>query len=205
MSHGAAEVASVVLAAGASRRMGEPKPLLRCGAGTLLAAAVAPHLSAGIGRVVVVLGHEAERVRREAGLPDDPRLRVVDNPDWHLGMASSLRRGLLECDESLSAVLVALADQPGVTPARVVALLEAWASRPQAPLAVPVLADGRPSHPVLFARSVWDELRTLEGDVGGREVVRRHWREAVRVPAQPLHDLDTPEDVRRWRAISHES
>jgi len=75
-------IASVILAAGASTRMGRPKMLLPVAGSTLLASAVTPHLAAGIGRVVVVLGPEAEAVRRGAGLPDDPRLRVVVNGDW---------------------------------------------------------------------------------------------------------------------------
>ena len=183
-------IASVILAAGASTRMGRPKMLLPVAGSTLLASAVTPHLAAGIGRVVVVLGPEAEAVRQGVGLPDDPRLRVVVNGDWREGMASSLKRGLRECGPA-QAVLVALGDQPGVTAERVGRIVDAW--RPGVPLVVPV-HDGRAGHPVLFARSLWSELEALSGDVGARDVVRRHAAEAVRVEWEPLADLDTPAD-----------
>jgi molybdenum cofactor cytidylyltransferase len=185
-------IASIILAAGASQRMGRPKMLLPYRSGTVLSCAVAPHLEAGAGQVIVVLGHRAEEVRSAAELPVDPRLATVVNLDWAEGMASSIRRGLEECGEA-SAVLVALGDQPGVDAARVKALLAAWG--PDVRLVVPVHGD-RGSHPVLFARSLFSELRDLRGEVGARDVVRRHWVEAVRVPAPALADLDTAEDYR---------
>jgi len=186
------QIASIILAAGASQRMGRPKMLLPYCSGTVVSSAVAPHLEAGVGRVIVVLGDHADEVRAAAGLPADPRLTTVVNLDWAEGMASSIRRGLMECGE-VSAVLLALGDQPGVDAARVSALLAAW--RPGVPLVVPVQG-ARASHPVLFARSLFPELRDLRGDVGAREVVRRHWADAVRVSAPPLADVDTEEDYR---------
>jgi len=185
-----APVAGIVLAAGGSRRMGRPKMLLPLGRGTVLGAAVAPLLEAGLSPVVVVLGSDADQVRGGAGLPQDPRLRVVANEGWGEGMASSLRRGLQECPGA-GAALVALGDQVGVTPERVRRLVEAW--RAGAPLAVPVHQD-RASHPVVFSRALFSELLQLAGDVGARDVVRRHWAEAARVESEPLRDLDTEED-----------
>ena len=185
-----APVAGIVLAAGGSRRMGRPKMLLPVGSGTVLGAAVAPLLEAGLDPVVVVLGSDAEEVRLGSGLPDDPRLRLVVNPAWREGMSSSLRRGLAECP-SAGAALVALGDQVGVTPERVRRLVDAW--RSGAPLAVPVHQD-RASHPVVFSRALFSELLQLAGDVGARDVVRRHWAEAARVESEPLRDLDTEED-----------
>jgi CTP:molybdopterin cytidylyltransferase MocA len=185
-------VAGIVLAAGASSRMGRPKMLLPVGGGTLLAAVAQALLDSGLEKVVVVLGCEADQVNRSAGLPDDPRLRVAVNADWPSGMASSLRRGIDECGEA-AAALVALGDQAGITAERVRRIVSAW--RPGVPLVVPV-SRGRAGHPVLFDRALWDELRSLSGDVGGREVVKRHLEDAVVVPAEPLADLDTEEDLR---------
>jgi nicotine blue oxidoreductase len=186
-------VAGIVLAAGASSRMGRPKMLLPLGAGTLLSAVTQALLDGGLARVVVVLGHEAAVIRRGARLPQDDRLEVVVNDDWPSGMASSLRRGLEACGEA-EAALVALGDQPGITAERVRRIVAAW--RPGGSLVLPVHG-GRAGHPVLFGRRLWAELRGLEGDVGGREVVRRHLAEAVQVEAEPLADLDTEEDLRR--------
>lgn len=189
----------LILAAGASRRMGQPKLLLPLPGGmTALARAVAPHLEAGLARVVVVLGCDAVAVEAGAGLPDDPRLRVVSNPAWEEGMASSLRCGIRACGVA-DAVLVALGDEPGVTVSRLERLLAGWS--PGTPVVVPV-HQGRPSRPVLFARSLFPELLRLTGDEGGRRVVRRHWSRAVQVEAEPLLDLDTPAD---YQALLGES
>ena len=187
-------LATIVLAAGGSSRMGRPKMLLPVGGRTLLAAAVAPHLEAGIGKVVVVLGKDAAAVARDAGLPDDPRLEVVVNRRWRDGMSSSLRRGLGRCGGA-DAVLIALGDQPGVTAERVARIAAAW--RPDVPLVVPKTSPSRAGHPVLFARCLWEDLRAIEGDVGAREVVRRHRARAVRVDLPPLADLDEETDYRR--------
>ena len=189
-------MAAVVLAAGASRRLGRPKMLLPFGAETLLARVVRAHLAAPLARVVVVLGAEADLVRAGAGLPADPRLHVIVNEQWAEGMSSSLRRGLDECADA-AALLVGLGDQPGITTERIEAVLSAW--RPEVPLVAPVHDDGRPSHPVLFARALFEELRALRGDLGAREVVKRHWPQAVRVAAPPLADVDTEDDYRALR------
>jgi len=188
-------IAALVLAAGGSRRMGRTKMLLPAAGGTLLASALAPLLEAPLGRVVVVLGHEAEAVRHGSALPADARLRIVVNEAWSEGLASSIRRGLEECGDA-EAVLVALGDQVGRTAADVHRIVEAW--RPGVPLVVPVHG-GRAGHPVAFARELWDELRGQGGDVGGREVVKRHWHRAVLVECGPAADLDTPEDYEAWR------
>lgn len=188
-------IAGLVLAAGASRRMGQPKMLLPVGRGTLLSAAVAPLLEAGLDAVVVVLGHQADTVRAGARLPEDARLRVVVNADWEQGMASSLRRGLAEC-LAASAVVVALGDQPGI-PAELVRQLMSAHREAGARLALPVHA-GRAGHPVLFARALWGELETARGELGGREVVRRHFAEAACFEAVPPCDLDTEQDYQAF-------
>jgi len=193
-----AGVAAVVLAAGASRRMGRPKLVLPGPGGTLLAGVARALLASDLDRVVVVVGAEADRVRRGAGLIPDPRLCWVENAAWTSGMASSLRAGLAACGSS-EAVLVALGDQPGLDDGRVPSLLAAW-RRSRAPLVVPVWGE-RASHPVLFARALWPALEALGGDEGARTVVRAHWAEAERVPvAGPLRDVDTPDDYARLLA-----
>lgn len=185
-------IPGLVLAAGASTRMGRPKMLLPLGNGTVLSATVAPLLEAGLNPVVVVLGHDADEVCRRAGLPEDPRLRIVVNEAWRDGMSSSLRRGLEAC-AGATAVVVALGDQPGVQAELVRRLVQAHLSG--ASLALPVRG-GRAGHPVLFARELWGELRSASGEKGGRDAVTRHWAEAALVEADLPRDLDTVEDYR---------
>lgn len=184
-------VAAIVLAAGEARRMGRPKLALPVGGGTLLSAVVTPLLASPLERVVVVLGHAAEDVRRAAGTAADPRLQFVVNEAWREGMASSLRCGLSACADA-DAVLVALGDKVGLTPGLVRRIL---AAALEAPLVVPVVGS-RSSHPVLFARPLYDELRALTGDSGAREVVLRHRAAAARVEGDPLHDVDDENDYR---------
>ena len=182
-------VHGLVLAAGGSTRMGQAKLLLPLGGQPLVAHALRPLFEAGLSRVVVVLGAEADAVR--AALPDDPRIVPVVNPSWRTGMASSLRAGIAACD-SADAVLVVLGDQPSVTAPAVTRVL---AEAPGRPLVVATHGD-RIVHPMLFGRELFPELDALEGDVGARAVVRRHLGRAARVAGEAPWDVDTPDDYR---------
>jgi molybdenum cofactor cytidylyltransferase len=188
-------IGAIVLAAGASTRMGRPKQILPLPGGTVLSIVVSRLLESPVDRVILVLGCEAGAIRQGAGLPDDPRVEVVLNPEWEEGMASSLRRGLLAVPDA-DAVVVALGDQPGVDPDVVRRLVEE--RRSGASLVVAV-ADGRRSHPVLFSHELFSEILALTGDVGAREVVERHWSHAARVPASSLADLDTVQEYEAFR------
>jgi molybdenum cofactor cytidylyltransferase len=192
-------IVGLVLAAGASRRLGRNKLLLPFRGGTVLSTTVARLLASILDRVIVVLGYAEGEVRSRAGLSEDPRLAIVANPGWEEGMASSLRRGV-EAAAEAEAVIVALGDQPDTAPEVVGRLVTAF--RGGGTLAVPV--HGVPAetgiestgHPVLFARVLFPELLALRGDKGARDVVKRHWSEAVKVAAVPLHDVDTEGDYR---------
>lgn len=190
-------IVAIVLAAGASRRLGRNKLLLPFRGGTILSATIARVRESAVDRIVLVLGHEAALIRAQAGLPEDPRLCAVENPDWPSGMASSLRAGLAAAEDA-EAVIVALGDQPGIDPAVVADLVAAF--RAGAGLAVPVHRDAaapdreRLGHPVLFGRTLFAELGALEGDTGAREVVKRHWASAARVEGAPARDVDTEAD-----------
>ena len=184
-------IAAVLLAAGAGTRFDGPthKLLAPWGTGSVFGAALASAASAGLDEVIVVLGAHAAQVRAEAGLPDDPRLKVLDHPGWAEGQASSLRAGLAACGEP-DAVLICLGDLHGLDAARVCRVIAAWHGEP---LVVPQAA-GRPTHPVLVARPLLDELLALRGDVGARQVVERHRSSAAVIEEPPLLDLDTPEE-----------
>ena len=189
-------IAAIVLAGGASRRLGRNKLLLPFRGGTVLSTTVARLLKSPVDRVLVILGHEAEEARAHAGLPEGPRLSAIDNPDWPSGMASSLRTGVAGCADA-EAVIVALGDQPGIDPAVIARLVDAF--RGGAALAVPVHGAAareveRVGHPVLFGRSLFAELCALEGDTGAREIVRRHWAKAAQVDGAPVRDVDTEAD-----------
>ena len=180
----------IVLAGGASRRLGRSKLLLDLAGRTVLARSVDPLLGQGLDRVVVVLGDDAERVWTDAGAGPDPTLRYVVNTGWPEGQASSLRCGVRACADC-DAVIVTLGDLPGLRRDQVARVIETWDGR--AP-AVAAVHEGRWQHPVLFARALYEDLLRLQGDVGGRSVLAAHADRVVKVHGEPLQDVDTEAD-----------
>jgi molybdenum cofactor cytidylyltransferase len=189
---------AVVLAAGGSSRMGSAKQLLPLDGKPLIVRAVEAVLGSPARPVVVVLGSDAQRVREAiAGLP----VHAVLNPDWPAGMASSIRAGLsaiLEDSPGLDAVLVALCDQPALTPEVIGRLAEAHRSTGR--IAAARYA-GRNGAPAVFGRGHFEALGALTGDTGARALLNG---DADPVAALDLPDfaadLDTPADVTDWRS-----
>lgn len=189
-------IAGLVLAAGASTRMGRQKLLLPVGGRALVRLAVERALAAGLQEVVVVVGGDATAVQEAlAGLP----VRTVVNPRFAEGLSTSLRAGLAALDPDTEAVVVTLGDQPLVDPEVTRRLVAAYRAR-GAPVVVARYRDGR-GHPVLFAASVFPELQAASGDEGGRAVIARVPERVVEVPvdAPAPADVDTPEDYEALR------
>lgn len=185
------QVAAVVLAAGRASRYGATKQLAELDGRPLVLHAVDVARDAGLAPVVVVVGHDAAAVR--AVLPDG--VDVVDNPDFAHGQASSLRAGVAAVTASgADALVVLLADQPGITADAVRAVVAAHAAG--APVARAAY-DDRPGHPVLFDRSVWPALAHLTGDVGARDLLRDLAVTDVPVAGRCPADVDRPEDLPR--------
>lgn len=190
-------VAGVVLAAGASTRMGENKLLFELEGEPVVRRAVGRVVAARLDPVIVVLGHESERVRRElAGLP----CRTVVNPDYGRGINGSLKTGITALPATTAAAVVLLADMPFVT-AQMITTLVARYRAGTAPLVVSDY-EGVNAPPMLYDRGLFPELLTMEGEGCGKQVVRRHRAEAAVVvwPAAALTDLDVPDDYERVRA-----
>ena len=192
-------VAGLLLAAGAGRRMGGPKALLRDPRGVpYLDRSVGLLLDGGCDRVTVVLGAAAEDARvllDEAGWSDDPAVDVVVADDWDEGMGASLRTGLraLAAGEA-DAALVTLVDLPDVDEPVLRRVLGSG-SGPSG--LVRATYDGQPGHPVLIGRDHWTGVAaTAEGDRGARGYFRTH--EPVSCECGDLatgRDLDRPEDL----------
>lgn len=188
-------IVGLVLAGGAGRRAGGPKALLRIEGRTFLAHACRLLARPGVERVIAVIGHEAERVAREAGLPDGALVAVNESPD--LGMLSSVWRGLDEAERlGADAVLLHPVDHPLVDPATVDRVVVAI--RDGATIAVPSHA-GRRGHPAGFARASWGALRSAPADRGARAVLADHPDWITYVPGDPgtVAGVDTPEDYAR--------
>jgi len=184
-------VAGLLLAAGAGKRFGMPKALVRHKGQLFVEHATDVLHASGCTPVVVVLGALAEDVRTTAALSGSS---LVDNPDWATGMGSSLRVGLSALAETeATAVVVLPVDTPGVTTTAV---------RRFVTMATPdALAratyDGVPGHPVLIGRDRWTAVAELaEGDAGARPYLAQH--EVTKVPCEDVAggaDVDRPEDL----------
>jgi molybdenum cofactor cytidylyltransferase len=184
-------IAGILLAAGTASRMGSNKLLFELGGESVLHGAARRAREAGLDPLIVVLGHQAEQ--NAAALEGLPCLKVI-NPDYAEGINTSLKTGVAALPDDVQAVVVMLADMPYVTPEMLDGLVERYRAS-GAPL---VISDyeGVNAPPMLYDRSLFAELLAMTGEGCGREVVKRHRREAevLAWPAAALTDLDVPED-----------
>jgi len=194
-------IAVIVLAAGVSSRMGKPKQTLPISGKPMLERVINVYRRPGVSPIVVVLGAHAARVRRSVILYG---VSVVYNRRYLDGMSGSLRLGL-KAAEKAEAVIVALADQPFLSPDTVNAMIETY-KRTGGPVVIPSYR-GKRGNPVLFDRSLFPEIRRIRGDRGAKSVVNRH-RDILQEVAVDdrgiLVDIDTPSDYqeaglrRKW-------
>ena len=206
MTRTGADYVALVLAAGASRRMGadQNKLLEEVGGRPLVAGVVEAFVEAGVDRVLVVVGHEAERI--EAVLAGRPGVEWVANAAWSEGMGSSLAAGASalakEAAGRLDGVLVCVGDLPGLSPEVIGQVCAAHAeSASPAAICVPTHG-GRDGHPVLFGRVHLDALVAQSGDRGARGLLLEYADDVRRVPVESagiFEDVDTPEQLERAR------
>jgi molybdenum cofactor cytidylyltransferase len=189
-------ITAIVLAAGASRRMGRPKLLLPWGGTSVLGQVVSVFAGAGIPEILVVTGSDRADVEAVvAGLAAMFPVRPVFNAEHDSGgMLSSIRRGIEAVGSQGRAALIGLGDQPQVREETVRRICDAFLERGM-PLVVPSFA-GRRGHPWLVARPLWGELLALPGGGSARQFIAAHSDGLEHVPADQtiLQDLDTPED-----------
>lgn len=187
----------IVLAAGASRRLGQPKQLLPVGGTPLIRRVTELALSLPAAAVAVVLGAHAERIRPVlAGVPAE----IILNPDWAEGLAASVRLGVGFAEEKgADAALFLLVDQPFVTGTLLNQLLETYRQTGQ-----PLVACDYGTEqgvPLLVASRFFGELAQLRGDRGARALLRQYPNLVATVPfPEGLQDLDTPEDWKRFQS-----
>ena len=175
--------------------MGYPKPLLRLGSRTFIEVLAAAMLQSVV-RLIVVVGAHAGAVR--AAIPDDPRIAVVENPDYLRGQLSSIKAALPRVGLDAVGVLIHLADHPMVRAETFAAITDGY-RRLGKPIVI-ARYRGRRGHPVLFARALFGELAAAPEDQGARVVVAADPARVAYVDVDDpgvLTDLDTPEDLER--------
>jgi len=198
-------LSGIILAAGASTRMGRPKQLLPLGGRCLLQRVIDAAVDSCLDEIVVVLGHHAEEIREALQLPVGRGVQIVVVPDWALGQSQSLRAGLRAADSQASAAAILLGDQSGIT-GELIDRLATECSVGSAPIVRPVYDSGGapvPGHPVFLARRIWPAVERLQGDQGARVLIRTHpeWVREIPIAGEPPRDINTEEDYRHALAI----
>lgn len=183
----------IILAAGASTRMGSPKQLLVFDGKSLIRHSVQQALASKCFPVVVVLGANKELIKLEL---DDLPVFVAENPHWQDGMASSIQCGiemLLTVHPGIQAAIIMLCDQPYVNTLFINNLLNTFEKKPQ-----PVVASFYGNEygvPALFRKDLFSELLALQGNAGAKKLMQQYKNEVVPVVfPEGLIDIDTPED-----------
>lgn len=190
-------IAGIILAAGGSQRLGQPKQLLDWRGTPFVRRVAETALQAGLSAVVVVAGAYEEEIR--AAVRDLPII-LAHNPAWESGQSSSIRVGLKALPPETGATLFLLADQPQTPLSLIRALVERHAET-LAPTVAPRVG-GQRANPVLFDRATFADLLALSGDIGGRALFSRYRIEWVEWHDESLLlDVDTVEDYHRLQAL----
>jgi len=169
-------VSAVLLAAGKSERMGQPKLLMPFDGTTIVERTLDNLIASQVGEIVVVLGSRAQEVSQALG---ERPVVVVLNPNYARGMSTSLATGLGMVGGQARYVLVALSDQPLITPQTYNKLIEAALGSSKG-IIVPTYRRKR-GNPIIISAGYRQELMSLAGDVGGRELLRKYPRDVLEV------------------------
>ena len=192
-------VTAVILAAGRSTRMGGPNKLLaELGGKPLVRIVTEQVLASSASGVVVVTGHQAAEVEKAlAGL----KVKFAHNPGFAAGLASSVTAGIAAVPDKADAAVVCLGDMPLIDARLIDRLIEAFAPESGNLIAVPV-SDNRRGNPVLWSRRFFQELMTLDGDIGARHLIAKHAEAVVEVAVDghgAFLDIDTPQALEAAR------
>lgn len=186
-------VAGIVLAAGGSTRMGQPKQIINFKSQPFVRIAARTALAAGLAPVIVVTGAFDNQVKAALeGLP----ITIAHNSDWHSGQSTSVAAGINATPTRTGSVIFLLADQPLVSESMIRKLVELH-TQTLSPIVAPSI-NGHRSNPVLFDRDTFSDLSDLSGDIGGRALFSKYQVSWLNwVDTTSTIDIDTPDDYRR--------
>lgn len=190
-------ISAIILAAGESKRMGQPKMLLPWGEATVLTHVISVFQKAGLEDILVVTGGAREQVEK---LISSQKVRTVFNEEYaETEMLSSIQRGIKAMTHQTQAILIGLGDQPQVQERSVRMVCDAFVEG-KSKIIVPSYHMRR-GHPWLLARPLWDELLGVSSPQSPRDFLNAHLKEinyVIMDDPNILADLDTPEDYARW-------
>ena len=187
----------IILAAGRSTRMGQSKALMQDHGESFLAAIYQKMLAAGLDPIRIISGPDYQDL-----MVAHPELQqfIIHNQNPDLGQLHSLRLGIMDMTDNLGGVMVTLVDHPFVKESTYLALRSEYASNRKS-IIIPTFG-GRRGHPVIFSEDTFDELMTIPLDKGAKPVVRADVTRVREVEVEDsgvLADLDTPEDLAKWK------
>lgn len=185
----------LILAAGASRRLGEPKQFVKYQGSSLIRRITSEAIKSAVGGVTVVTGFKGEAVQQEI---KDTKARIFYNEEWEEGIGASIRNGLnflLDADPDLNAVLISMVDQPFVDAAHLKKIANAY--DPSRPMIVASAYSGTFGVPVLVDNFYFDMLKGLKGDEGGKKIFVNYLKNIVEIPfIEGAIDIDEKEDLK---------
>lgn len=192
------EVWALILAGGASRRMGEPKLLLPAPRGNLLKQTMHQALAARNVRVAIIAAEGGPLQREHV---EDLPVEWLTTTQANRGLGASLAAGIRQLEERYTpaAIQIILGDQPEISPEAIRQVTEAFIQTGAG--IVQTRYEDRPAHPVLFAAQLYPALKELDGDVGAKDLLRRYRDQIheVKIPGPAPRDIDTPEEYERYR------
>ena len=195
------KVAGILLAAGASERMGSLKQLLPVAGMTLVERTLTAALESRLDRLVLVLGHRAREIERALGAVErDSRLTIVHNPHYREGISSSLVAGVEEIAHSHDHGMILLADMPFID-RRVINLLIGEYLNSKMSIGAVKMGE-HAAHPVVFRRDLFFELKALTGDVGARSLLKKYSDQVCLIApgtGYDNRDIDTQQDYRNFQ------
>ena len=195
----APRIAAIILAAGQSRRMGQINKLLaEIDGQPMVNRAVSAVRASRAGPVLVVVGHEADKLRAAVG---NDGVRFVENPDYAKGLSTSLARAIAALDPNVDGVIVCLGDMPRVSAAAIDRLIAAFDPLEGRAICVPT-HHGKRGNPMVFARRFFDEVCDISGDLGARQLTGAYPELTCEVEMTEdgvLLDIDTPSALSRIR------
>lgn len=184
------QIAGILLAAGGSSRINHPKQLLKIYRKYLINHIVDIIRQGGIDDLTIVLGNQSGKISK---VIQDKSAKVMENRKWREGIASSIRKGIGGLDSETKAAIIFVVDQPFLDPKLIRIILNIFNKR-YPPIVAPCI-NGQQCNPVLFSRILFPELLELEGQQGGKEIVKNHTVDWVNWDDQKLlMDIDTIED-----------
>jgi molybdenum cofactor cytidylyltransferase len=195
---GFSNITGIILAAGASKRMGSPKALLDFHGTTFIRTVIEAHRQAGLQNIIVVLGADRDAIIKEMKSLD---VTIVLNDNYESGQLSSIQKGVERAAaDHATAVFVHPVDHPLIATGTVRSMLDSYRATPF-PIVIPTFQEKR-GHPVMFSSLLFHELLNAPPDVGARFVVWNHSAEILEIATDDpgiLENIDTPESYENLR------